>query len=224
MFLKEKFQSNPKMQIQKIILNEKIAEGTFLLSFKRDFDFIPGQVIKITTNTQIPPRLYSIASGNAENVIRILYKEVIDGQLTPELCNLTSGDKIYVSSSFGKFICTEQHAYWIASGTGIAPFASMFYSGQATNKTIIHGEKTLNHFYFQNDFKKLAGNYIRCCTRETDPSVFSGRVTEYLQSHTILASEQKYYLCGSAEMIVETRDLLISKGISFQNIIAEIYF
>lgn len=34
----------------------------------------------------------------------------------------------------------------------------------------------------------------------------------------------KYYLCGSADMVVEARDILISKGIPFGNIISEIYF
>jgi ferredoxin--NADP+ reductase len=36
--------------------------------------------------------------------------------------------------------------------------------------------------------------------------------------------DQKYYLCGSAEMVVESREILISKGIPFNNIVAEIYF
>ena len=34
----------------------------------------------------------------------------------------------------------------------------------------------------------------------------------------------KYYLCGSAEMVVEIRDILIEKGIPFDRIISEIYF
>jgi ferredoxin--NADP+ reductase len=33
-----------------------------------------------------------------------------------------------------------------------------------------------------------------------------------------------YYLCGKALMVVEVRDLLISRGIPFENILSEIYF
>ena len=33
-----------------------------------------------------------------------------------------------------------------------------------------------------------------------------------------------YYLCGSADMVVEVRDILIGKGIPFGHIISEIYF
>jgi ferredoxin--NADP+ reductase len=34
----------------------------------------------------------------------------------------------------------------------------------------------------------------------------------------------KYFICGQALMVVEIRDLLIQKGIPFENIMAEIYF
>jgi ferredoxin--NADP+ reductase len=34
----------------------------------------------------------------------------------------------------------------------------------------------------------------------------------------------KYYLCGSAEMVVDVRDILIAKGIPYEQIFAEIYF
>jgi len=37
-----------------------------------------------------------------------------------------------------------------------------------------------------------------------------------------LPVDSKYFLCGRAEMIVEVRDILINKGVSFNNIIAEI--
>jgi len=33
-----------------------------------------------------------------------------------------------------------------------------------------------------------------------------------------------YYLCGKALMVVEVRDLLIEKGVRYENMLAEIYF
>jgi len=39
-----------------------------------------------------------------------------------------------------------------------------------------------------------------------------------------LATDNRYYLCGSAEMVVQVRDILISKDIPFQNIVSETYF
>jgi len=67
-------------------------------------------------------------------------------------------------------------------------------------------------------------NYIRCCSQEEGPGLYPGRLTAYLKDLKTLPTAQMYYLCGSAEMVVETRDILISKGIPFANILSEIYF
>ena len=65
---------------------------------------------------------------------------------------------------------------------------------------------------------------MRCCSQEKGEGVYEGRLTDYLKSLNNLPLNYKYYLCGSAEMVVETRDILIGKGIAFEQIIAEIYF
>jgi ferredoxin--NADP+ reductase len=49
-------------------------------------------------------------------------------------------------------------------------------------------------------------------------------VTGFLAKQDQLPQELHYYICGQATMAVETRDLLIEKGIPFGNIITEIYF
>ena len=209
-----------------IISNLKIATSAYVLSFKRDFEFLPGQVIGISNSPEGAPRLYSIASGNKEDEIRILYDIKEGGQLTPWLAKRNSSDIIFITKASGNFISEmNENAYLIASGTGVAPFASMFFSGNYRNKQLIHGGKFLESFYFGDEFKETLGeNYVRCCTRETGDGVFEGRLTNYLREKDDLNPAYKYYLCGSAEMVVETRDIILSKGIPFENIIGEIYF
>lgn len=202
-----------------------VSDRVFQISFAKTKTFSAGQVVALSTDLKIPARLYSIASGTDEDKIRILFDVIPEGLLTNQLSTLKKGDDIYVSEPFGKFICDKMPAYWIASGTGIAPFASMFFSGLSTNKILIHGGRKLDSFYFQNYFAPALGeNYIRCCSQEIGDGVFEGRLTKYLRACNNFPANYKYYLCGSAEMVVETRDILISKGISFDKIIAEIYF
>jgi ferredoxin/flavodoxin---NADP+ reductase len=212
--------------IQSEVVNlKKISDGVFVLSYKRKCNFKAGQVVAITVDKEDEPRLYSIASGEQEDEVRILFNVVPEGKLTTQLSELTKGQYIYVSESFGKFTGSAEPAYWIAAGTGIAPFASMFHSNLAKDKTLIHGGRTLDSFYFRDVFEKAFGdNYIRCCSQEKGLGVYEGRLTNYLKSLENLASTHNYYLCGSAEMVVETRDILIHKGIPFNQIIAEIYF
>jgi ferredoxin--NADP+ reductase len=211
-----------KVKIKSI---SEIAEGSYLLSFNRDFEFIPGQVIGINIGDAQPARLYSISSGKDEDEIKILFTIKDDGYLTPKLAISSPGDLIEISPPFGNFICNEQDAFWIASGTGIAPFASMIFSGLAKGNKLIHGSRLLTQLYFQKEIVPLLKErYIRCCSSETGADIFSGRLTEYLRGLEVLPTDKKYYLCGSSEMVVDTRDILISKEIPYENIIAEIYF
>lgn len=217
--------SEHKLFPAEVLKLDEITEGIFVLSYKKQHDFLAGQVVAISVDLEDDPRLYSIASGEKEKEVRILFNVVPYGKLTTQLANLKCGQKIYISKPFGNYTGSVEAAYWIAAGTGIAPFASMFYSGLGNNKTLIHGGRTLNSFYFKNDFSKYFGeNYVRCCSKGKGDGVYEGRLTAYLKSLQNLPLDHKYYLCGSAEMVVETRDVLIGKGIAFEQIIAEIYF
>jgi len=204
--------------------NVEISPGVHVISFKRDFDFAPGQVVKVAIDNSNPPRIYSICSGNKEQEIQILFNVKEGGYLSPKLATVIPGDKILVSKPYGSFLGTKEKAWWIATGTGIAPFYSMFKSGLAGNKKLIHGVRYLSQFYFEDNFEwVLKENYTRCCSQESSCDVYPGRVTDFLKNMEQLP-DIKYYICGQALMVVEVRDLLIEKGIKYENILAEIYF
>lgn len=202
-----------------------IAPDVYVLSFRRNFSFTAGQVVAIDVMADGTPRLYSIASGENDENTEILFDEKPDGKLTPMLSKLKSGDKIYVSEPFGKFHCKETKAWWIASGTGVAPFVSMSRSGMASGKMLIHGARYDENFYFSEVLEPILGeDYIRCCSQQKDTRHYAGRLTQWIRKKENLPSDTQFYLCGSPEMVVEVRDLLISKGVSFKNIVSETYF
>ena len=208
-----------------VIALKKLGPNGYLLTVKRPFDFLPGQVVKITTNRSIAPRLYSIASGANEPHLSFLFDLKPQGELTPQLVALKPGEEILISKPFGEFICKESSVVWIASGTGIAPYISMIESGMAEGKLLIHGVRYKENFFFRNKLEQLLGvRYIKCCSGNAGDEMFHGRVTEYLQKTVDLPLDRKYYLCGNPEMVVDTRDVLLSRGIAYENILAEIYF
>jgi ferredoxin/flavodoxin---NADP+ reductase len=208
-----------------VLGQEQIVKDVFLLRLKKKDEFIAGQFVALALELKGTSRLYSIASGPSEPYIDLLYDVKPEGLLTPKMQTLQKGDKVYISKPFGSFLGDEKPAWWIAAGTGIAPFASMFFSGFYKNKTLIHGGKTRNSFYFEKDFlPRLRENYIRCCSQETGEGLYQGRLTKYLSELKEIPADQKYYLCGSVEMVVDVRDILISRGIPYSNILAEIFF
>lgn len=202
----------------------RLSEDAFVFYFQKLFSFKPGEVVALTLHQQEPARLYSICSGVNESDLAILFKVKPDGFLTPRLAQKTVGDLVFMSKPFGAFYGTQNSDYWIAAGTGIAPFHSMTKSGLAQNKTLIYGGREPGSFYFHEVFKNIDGlNYIPCSSTLKQDGFYEGRLTAYLKSEP-LDIRQNFFLCGSAEMVVQSRDVLIDRGVKYENIISEIYF
>jgi len=218
---------NLLVELKEVVItgNEEISSGVHLISWNRTHNFNPGQVVKIAADLKKPPRIYSICSGNDEPEIRVLFNVKEEGILTPWLAGVIPGMKIWATKPYGSFSDGKKPAWWIATGTGIAPFYSMFRSGISENKTLIHGVRKLDQFYFEDELEWAMGErYVRCCSHEQSCNVFLGRITKYLEEIKELPTDINYYLCGKAIMVVEVRDLLISRGVPYENILAEIYF
>lgn len=214
-----------KLQQYSIAEHQKIAKDVFVLGLQKSIDFTPGQVVEVTTSLDIPPRMYSICSGPNDKLLHILYNIQPHGLLTPKLSQLKPGESLFVSSPMGSFKPAEKDCFWIASGTGIAPFISQIQTKSLENVTLIHGAKSIEGFYFQERLKDRKDlDYIRCCSAENGEGIYSGRLTKYLKELDHLPKNSMYYLCGSPEMVVDTRDILIQKGIEYSNIASEIYF
>jgi ferredoxin--NADP+ reductase len=208
-----------------VISSEKISDSSLILRLAKFAEFKAGQVIYITTGKTLPPRMYSIASGEQDEFIDILLKIVPAGMLTPRLTALAANDLLWVSKPFGSFLGTPDPACMIATGTGLAPYLSMLKTGDVKNKLLLHGSRSISDFYYAGFLaEKLGKAYVQCYTGHDEWNSFRGRVTSYLESMDSVEASLKYYLCGSAEMIVEARQILIDRGIPFNNILSEIYF
>jgi ferredoxin--NADP+ reductase len=212
-----------KLESLRVVENTEIAPRIYRISFARFFDFIPGQSIALSLG-DIPPRFYSIASGNGEDTVHVLYDLVAEGLLTPKLAALRPGDDLLVSRPFGRFQDQEGPSCWVAAGTGIAPFVSMLRSGAGAGKTLVHGSRSIAGLLHRDLFASALGErYFPVCSREVGEGVFKGRPTEWLTTHPFPRAP-RYLLCGSSGMVVDVRDVIIGKGIPFSNVIAEIYF
>ena len=219
------FISRLPLKPRPLLQKQEISRGVFLLRFDCEQEFLPGQVVGLSTCDEVPARLYSICSGVNEPWIEILFNIKEDGILTPILAELKEGDLVQVSRPFGAFLGDEKPAWWIAAGTGIAPYRSMLRSGLGENKKLIHGGRTADSFYFETEMKQAFGQeYIRCCSQESGDGLYHGRLTNWLREQTFIPEDHMFYLCGSAEMVVEVRDILIGKDVAIDRVMSEIYF
>lgn len=213
------------LQEQKVLRNRQISCKGYYLEFKRDFDFIPGQVLGITLEQGPMPRLYSIASGKDADTVGILYSVKDDGQLTPPLSRLAPGDSLLHTPPSGTFYHQAGLSWWIASGTGISPFLSWLRSGMDLPERLIFGARHSDGLFFRKEIATAAGAALYpCISADEKTDAFHGRVTDFLGSVPLVPLDCHYFLCGVAEMIVDTRDLLIARGVGPGKIHAEIYF
>jgi ferredoxin--NADP+ reductase len=200
----------------------EIANKVFVIEFKREFDFNPGQIIGIAMSPDDKPRLYSICSGNNDKHISILFNVKEDGKLTPPLAAANIGDKIWITKVQGKFVFNNEPAWWIGTGTGIAPYHSMLKSGQKPLK-LIQGGRSKTDMYFSDEFK-VFNDYVRCASQDKGDGLYEGRLTKYLTELSTIPTDINFYLCGSTNMVMDVRNLLIKRGVGFDKVITEIYF
>ncbi len=205
--------------------NIQLNERAYLLEVDNKPDFKAGQVISLWIDNPEQARLYSIASGEHEQNLKILYEVVPEGVLTNRLKVLKPGDSVHISEPLGLFMNSEKEAVWIATGTGIAPFISMVKTGGYENKTLLHGSRTIDGFFFQETLHEMMGSrYKRFCTTEQGDGIIFGRITEYLKHQDNTDTNILYYLCGNNQMVIDVRQILIGNGVPYENIKAEIYF
>lgn len=218
-------QINKALRAVRVVDNMPIGERYKLLRLEKSQNFIAGQVVSLAVAAQGQSRMYSIASGQNDSTIDILYSLQPEGFLTPQLWNLSEQNTVFCSAAFGNFRQSAKPQVWIATGTGIAPFVAMLRSGDHTNTTLIHGVRAADDLYNHDQFlSTLKDRYLPCIsTQHHKKNAFSGRVTDFLAQSSVDTTKH-YLLCGKAEMVVEVRDFLLMQGVPFTQIAAEIYF
>jgi len=203
-----------------------ITDRTFIVRIPRkELQFKAGQHISVGIKGESNFREYSIFSGENENFLEFLVKEVKTGYFTPRLRKVRIGQLLDINGPFGRFgiakekETTHKHIF-IASGTGIAPFHSIVKSNPNLNYHMIHGVKNATEAYARNSFNQE--RYTLCTSRDGSGNYF-GRVTKYLED-TTFEPETHFYLCGNSKMISDAIEVIKNKGFSRANVSAEIYF
>lgn len=185
-------------------------------------------------------RAYSMVSANYEEQLEFFSIKVPHGPLTSRLQYLQTGDEILISSkAVGTLILQNllpgKRLYLLSTGTGLAPFMSVIKDPETFERfdkvILVHGcryvaelayDEFITHTLPQNEFfgdvinRKLV--YYPTVTRE--PFRNQGRITKLIESgklfsdlgFPILDREQdRIMICGSPEMLKDTRQLLLDR-------------
>ncbi|TKG94729.1 oxidoreductase [Puteibacter caeruleilacunae] len=203
-----------------------LTDHAFVVRVPRNgFDFKAGQHMVLGMKDDYHTREYSIYSGEEDEFLEVLVKEVEDGYFSPKLKSIKPGDEVEIHGPFGQFGIdekkkAEKRHVFIASGSGIAPFHSYVVSHPDLDYTLLHGVRNSSEAYERDEYED--GRYVLCTSRD-ESGDFHGRVTGYL-SKTDFDKNTHFYLCGNSQMIFDALEILKDKGFKRDSISAEVYF
>jgi|TARA_R110002074_G_scaffold45808_4_gene118338 ferredoxin--NADP+ reductase len=190
-------------------------------------------------------RAYSVASPNHADYLEFYSIKVQDGPLTSRLQHIKVGDEIIVKGKptgtlVMPFIKPGRNLYFIATGTGIAPFMGLLRGLETyddyDNVIVVWGariEKELPFVDFINGlnedeiYSEVTQGKIKTyftCTREdykntgrVTTAMYSGDVQSKLGLDKLDPEHDRVMICGGIEMNLELQEYLEEQGFTEGN-------
>lgn len=223
---------------EKVQHNDKFVQYSFELTEPHRFSFIAGQYVSIKVSEKGERRAYSVCSSPAvDHKFDLLLDITPQGIGCTYLESLQFGDTVSMLGPLGMFTMSEAEEsarYFIATGSGIAPFHSMILDELQNKKDtrplvlywgLRHEEDMCWELEFQEltkDFPQFSSKIILSQPKETWP-LDTGRVTDLLTMYEKPLTAG-YYLCGSKAMVTDARAILEESGVPNANIHQEMFY
>ena len=225
----------PTIFTSELLKKELLTEDVILASFTipNDFTFKAGQFVSIRINKDGESKLKSYSILNPplqKGKLDLCIKLVVGGYASEVFEKMQKGDKFEFKGPFGHFVfdqeTTNNEHFFIGAGTGVVPLYSIIKEHLSEDKkfTLLFGTRTQKNLLFNDEFKQMAKDnpnfvYIPTLSRENWEGK-TGRVQEHLPEDL---KNKTFYICGLKELVLETKDLLVSKGVDLKNIKFERY-
>lgn len=188
-------------------------------------------------------RAYSIASPAWDEELEFFSIKVPNGPLTSELQKIVPGDQVLMRKKpTGTLVLDAltpgKRLYMFSTGTGIAPFASLIRDPETYEKfdevILAHTCREIAELQYGFDLvaeirgheflAEIVGDKLRhYATVTREPYAYTGRITDLMRSGKFFTdlglpafdpAIDRGMICGSTEMLKETKDLLEAAGLT----------
>lgn len=216
-------------------LADEVKEYVFSFQSPKKVDYQSGQFILIKIEDEpLAYRAYSISSYNEDSTgLSVIIKRVDKGYGTDIIFNTFKvGDTITLEGPMGNDLVLDKSAekvLFIGNGIGITPFIALSKDvllnyPSAKEVTLLDGQRYEKEFLYSDYFKSLAEEYdhfkyVPMVSREDVDSIRRGYVTAVLKEMDL--EGYTVYMCGSTNMITDSYNILLSKGVKKENIYYE---
>jgi len=192
--------------------------------------FIPGQVAVLRVANE-DPAYFAFASAPEDQELEILVKRTIGASVA--LFDLKEGERVELIDVAGRGFDLDQQRgndlVFVAMGTGVAPLRSalrhvLSRKDEFGRLVVLYGARTPDDFCYRDETEgwEQAGVELRQVISRPDGHDWSGP-TGYVQSlldHVLPDLKSPVALvCGSREMIEQTKDRLQQMGFAANDIL-----
>jgi ferredoxin--NADP+ reductase len=214
--------------------------------------FQPGQytTLGVEENGRVIERAFSIASSPLEDEVEFFFELVPDGDLSPRLHKLRTGDTFLIRrEAKGRFTLDrtsghKQH-FLVATVTGVAPYMSMVRTAvREANQgkppdfrmIVLQSASRSWEFAYREELQALAEQhewlqYIPTVSRPWEDEHWKGEVgraedviRKYSDSLGLDPATTTAYVCGHPQMIDNAKGILARRGFAPEFIREELYW
>lgn len=208
------------------------------------FKWQAGQHVRMQflIDRQLVSRNYSISSAPG-SPLQLTVKKVENGLVSSHLnTQIKSGDTFQVTPPMGRFVLSSlpssarQHVFF-AAGSGITPIYAMLHSllekEPLSTAVLLYGNKSPSSTIFATELAQLQAQFTDRLTiyhsysaTTGDNAKFNGRinpaaVAKLLALHKPSSKDAQYYICGPGDMLITTKQALLSAGVADSQIHSE---
>lgn len=229
---------------------EEIAEGLAIVGVQaldEPFAFQPGQYATLGLmgpQGKLIQRPMSISSPSTDlSEYEFFIRLVHGGALTPLLWERSVGDPINIKGPKGKFLLQDdgRTCFWVATGTGLAPFISMLETlraeGRQRDVVLLHGVSYDYDLAWRQQLEDLAASggfplrYVgtvsrpqRCPAWKGLTGRAEGVLPRQLDEWGLTPENTTLYLCGNPEMVSAVESLAAERGFLPEQVRKELYW
>lgn len=202
---------------------------SFVVERPEGYNFTPGQGTDVSINEpewkdQLRPFTFTSLKDSKylEFMIKI-YKN--HNGVTNQLARINAGDELIIHEVFGT-INYKGPGVFIAAGSGITPFISIFRDLYKENKMrgnrLIYVNKTSDDVIMGEELRNMLKNdFVNLYTREKVVGFAGRRIDRNFLIENIQDFSQNFYVCGPADFVKLITDLLMEMGAESNAIVIE---
>lgn len=201
----------------------------FMVEKPENYDFIPGQATDVSINIpgwEQKVRPFTFTNLREQKCLEFIIKIYRDHEgVTNMLGHLNAGAELIIHDVFGG-IQFKEPGIFIAAGSGITPFLSIFRDLYKQNKLrgnkLIYTNKTSDDVIMNAELRKMLKNdYLNVFTRENVVGYVGRRIDRNFLIDTISNFSQHFYVCGPTDFVENVTKILLDLGVTSDTLVVE---